>query len=171
MGREPQLAGQTVVVVGGTCGVGLEIARRARADGADVIITARDPDALHEIGLQLRASIAAVDATDIDRLGGFFDELATVNHIVVTDPGLSSAAPAAHDIAQVARRAARTMRAGGTLLFVGAISRRAPPELVLELAPVRLNLIPVGAGDPTGLAIRLMTSTAATGATVDVRGE
>jgi len=34
--REPELAGQTVVVIGGSAGIGLETARRARAEGADV---------------------------------------------------------------------------------------------------------------------------------------
>ena len=40
---EPQLAGQTVVVIGGSAGIGLETARSARAEGADVILTARTP--------------------------------------------------------------------------------------------------------------------------------
>ena len=39
MGREPELLGQTVVVLGGSAGIGLETARRARAEGADVIVT------------------------------------------------------------------------------------------------------------------------------------
>jgi hypothetical protein len=32
--REPELLGQTVVVIGGSVGVGLEMARRAHAEGA-----------------------------------------------------------------------------------------------------------------------------------------
>src|SRR5262249_50075492 len=39
--RESQLVGQTVVVIGGSAGIGLETARIARAEGADVILTAR----------------------------------------------------------------------------------------------------------------------------------
>jgi NAD(P)-dependent dehydrogenase (short-subunit alcohol dehydrogenase family) len=39
--REPELAGQTVVVIGGSAGIGLETARRARAEGAEVILTGR----------------------------------------------------------------------------------------------------------------------------------
>jgi short-subunit dehydrogenase involved in D-alanine esterification of teichoic acids len=41
--REPELVGQTVVVIGGSAGIGLETARRARAEGAEVILTGRDP--------------------------------------------------------------------------------------------------------------------------------
>ncbi len=39
--RQPELAGQIVVVIGGSAGIGLETARRARAEGADVIPTGR----------------------------------------------------------------------------------------------------------------------------------
>ena len=88
MTGEPELAGQTVVVIGGSSGIGLETARRARDEGADVIITARDPDRLHRVGLELGASIAAFDATDFDRLERFFDELPTpIDHVLVTGPG------------------------------------------------------------------------------------
>jgi NAD(P)-dependent dehydrogenase (short-subunit alcohol dehydrogenase family) len=37
--REPELLRQTVVVIGGSAGIGLETARRARAEGADVILS------------------------------------------------------------------------------------------------------------------------------------
>ncbi|MCW2596765.1 MAG: putative oxidoreductase, partial [Jatrophihabitans sp.] len=44
--REPELAGQTVVVIGGSAGIGFETARRARTEGAQVILTGRNPDRL-----------------------------------------------------------------------------------------------------------------------------
>jgi NAD(P)-dependent dehydrogenase (short-subunit alcohol dehydrogenase family) len=37
MQRKPTLLGQTVVVIGGSAGIGLETARLARAEGAEVI--------------------------------------------------------------------------------------------------------------------------------------
>ena len=43
---EPGLLGQTVVVIGGSAGVGLETARRARAEGAKLILAARNPERL-----------------------------------------------------------------------------------------------------------------------------
>ena len=83
----PQLAGQTVVVIGGSAGMGLETARRARREGADVIITARDHDRLHRAGLELGASIAAFDATDFDRLARFFGELRSpIDHVLRDRP-------------------------------------------------------------------------------------
>ena len=44
--RGPELLGQTVVCIGGSAGIGLETARRARAEGADVILTGRNPERL-----------------------------------------------------------------------------------------------------------------------------
>ena len=52
---ERDLRGQTVVVIGGSSGIGLETARLARAKGADIILTARNPDRLHRApGLAIR---------------------------------------------------------------------------------------------------------------------
>src|SRR5947209_20570964 len=44
--REPELLGQTVVVIGGSAGIGFETARRARAEGANVILTGRNAERL-----------------------------------------------------------------------------------------------------------------------------
>ena len=51
--NEPELLGQTVVIIGGSAGIGLETARRARADGAEVILTARNPAPLAEAARQI----------------------------------------------------------------------------------------------------------------------
>jgi len=138
--HEPALIGQTVVVIGGSAGVGLETARRAREEGADVILTARDPDRLRGVGLELgAASTAAFDATDFERLGRFFDELPTpIDHVLVTGPGPYYAPLAEFDFAkarrdveahlllplQVARNAPGKVRPGGTLLFMGGTGGR-----------------------------------------------
>ena len=53
--REPELRGQTVVVIGGSAGIGLETARRARAEGADVILTGRNRDRLEHAASELGA--------------------------------------------------------------------------------------------------------------------
>src|SRR5262245_37690929 len=46
--RESELFGQTVVVIGGSAGIGLETARRARAAGASLILTGRNPERLEQ---------------------------------------------------------------------------------------------------------------------------
>jgi NAD(P)-dependent dehydrogenase (short-subunit alcohol dehydrogenase family) len=137
--REQDLLGQTVLVIGGSSGIGLETARLARARGADIILTARDPDRLHRAGLELGASIAAFDATDFDRLERFFDALPTpIDHLLVTGPGPYYAPLAEFDLdaarrdidahlllpLQIAKDAASRVRPGGTLLFMGGVGRR-----------------------------------------------
>ena len=145
--REQELLGQTVVVIGGSAGIGQETARLARAEGADVIITARNPDRLQQAGLELRASIAAFDATDFDRLERFFDELPQpIDHVVVTGPGSYYARLVEFDLEearrdveahlllplQIARNAAGKVRPGGTLLFMGGTGgRRTAPGFAL----------------------------------------
>ncbi len=141
MSHELELAGQTLVVIGGSSGIGLETARRAGDEGADLIITARNADRLHRVGLELGASIAAFDATNFDRLGRFFDELPTpIDHVLVTGPGSCYAhlaefnfEDARRDVEaqillplQVARNAASKVRPGGTLLFLGGTGGHRP---------------------------------------------
>ena len=84
--REPQLVGQTVVVIGGSAGIGFETAKRARAEGAEVVLTGRNPERLQHAAAEVDAlSSVAFDATDLNRLERFFDELPTsIDHIMVT---------------------------------------------------------------------------------------
>jgi NAD(P)-dependent dehydrogenase (short-subunit alcohol dehydrogenase family) len=144
------LLGQTVLVIGGSSGIGLETARLARARGADIILTARNPDRLHHAGLELEASIAAFDATDFGRLQRFFDALAApIDHLLVTGPGPYYAPLSEFDLdaarrdvgahlllpLQVARDAVGNVRPGGTLLFMGgAGGRRSSAGLSLMAA-------------------------------------
>jgi len=137
---EPELAGQTLVVIGGSSGIGLETARRARAEGADVVLTGRNAERLEHAARELDAlSSAAFDATDFERLERFFDELPTpIDHVLVTGPGPYYAPLAEFDVEearravdahlllplQVARDAASKVRAGGTLLFMGGTGGR-----------------------------------------------
>ena len=87
--REPELAGQTVVVIGGSAGIGLETARRARAEDADVILTGRNPDRLRKAALELGAHrTATFDANDAASLERFFQDLPTpIDHVMVTAGG------------------------------------------------------------------------------------
>jgi NAD(P)-dependent dehydrogenase (short-subunit alcohol dehydrogenase family) len=143
MSDEPALEGQTVVVIGGSAGIGLATARRAREAGAEVILTARDPDRLQRLGDELGAAVAAFDATDFDQLGTFFDGLPRpIDHVMVTGPGPYYAPLAEFEVdkarrdveghlllpIEVARGAMSTVRPGGTLIFMGGTGgRRAAP--------------------------------------------
>jgi NAD(P)-dependent dehydrogenase (short-subunit alcohol dehydrogenase family) len=141
--RGPELLGQTVVVIGGSAGIGLETARRARAEGAKLILTGRNPERLQRAASELDVlSTAAFDATDPAPLERFFrDHLpTTIDHVMVTagqphygrlvDMDFAQARRALDDhlllVLQVARHAAPKVRAGGTLLFMGGTGGRRP---------------------------------------------
>jgi NAD(P)-dependent dehydrogenase (short-subunit alcohol dehydrogenase family) len=137
--RQPELAGQTVVVIGGSSGIGLETARRARAEGAEVILGARNPDRLKQAAAEVGAlSSEAFDATDPAALDRFFADLPeTIDHVLVTGPGPYYAPLAELDRERahrdwdnhqwlaiaVAQHAVGRVRAGGTLLFMAGTSR------------------------------------------------
>lgn len=176
--HEPKLLGQTVVVIGGSAGIGLETARRASAEGARLVLTGRDPDRLQRAASELDVlSTAAFDATDPVLLERFFRDLPTsIDHVMVTasrpfygrlvDMEFAQARRALDEhlllLLEVARNAARKVRPGGTLLFMGGTGARRPAigliiasavtaalpaltaNLALELAPDRVNLIAAG---------------------------
>jgi NAD(P)-dependent dehydrogenase (short-subunit alcohol dehydrogenase family) len=136
--RQPELAGQTVVVIGGSSGIGLETARRARAEGAEVILGARNPDRLKQAAAEVGAlSSEAFDATDPAALDRFFADLPeTIDHVLVTGPGPYYAPLAELDRERahrdwdnhqwlaiaVAQHAVGRVRPGGTLLFMAGTS-------------------------------------------------
>jgi NAD(P)-dependent dehydrogenase (short-subunit alcohol dehydrogenase family) len=138
--REPELVGQTVVLIGGSAGIGLETARRARSEGANVILTGRTPERLEQAARDVDAQgTAAFDATDAAALKRFFDGLADpIDHVLVTGPGPSYApllemdadqvreALGAHVVLglDVARSAAPRMRPAGSLSLMGGTGGR-----------------------------------------------
>jgi len=149
--REPELLGQTVVVIGGSAGIGFETTRRARAEGANVILAGRNPERLHHAATELGAvSSAAFDANDPTLLERFFLNLPTpIDHVMVTAGGPryvrlldvefeeARLAISEHMLLalSVARNAVRKVRPGGTLLFMGGTGgRRVGPGLGLVSA-------------------------------------
>jgi NAD(P)-dependent dehydrogenase (short-subunit alcohol dehydrogenase family) len=138
--RDPRLLGQSVVVIGGSAGIGLETARLARSEGADVVLTARDPKRLEQAAHEVSArSSVAFDADDAARVKGFFDELPEpIDHVLVAAYTRRSHGPMlespSEEVAQgvgrrvsqvleIARHAAPKMRPGGTLLLTGGSER------------------------------------------------
>ena len=138
--REPELLGQTVVLIGGSAGIGLETARRARTEGANVVLTGRNPDRLKDAAAEVGAQhTAAFDANDSDALHDFFEDLASpIDHVLVTAGGpryvplleMDAAdvreALSAHVVLglEVARSARAKMPPGGSLTLMGGTGGR-----------------------------------------------
>ena len=83
------LSGQKLVVLGGTSGIGLEVARAAAARGARVVIAGRDRTRADAACASLagEAVAHALDAGDRSALDAFFDEVGPVDHLVLTLSG------------------------------------------------------------------------------------
>ena len=140
--RKPELLDQIVVVIGGSAGIGLETARRARAEGASVILTGRNSERLKQAALELDAQrTAAFDVNDPASLQSFLRDLPTpIDHVMVTagaphyGPPLEMAPEEARRgltehlllALEVARGAADKVRPPGSLVFVGGTGARRP---------------------------------------------
>jgi NAD(P)-dependent dehydrogenase (short-subunit alcohol dehydrogenase family) len=131
--------GQTVVVIGGSAGIGLSTARLARAAGADVVLTGRNAERLERAASEVGAvRTAAFDASDHEATARFFAELPPVDHVISTAGGPYYAPLAELDIGEarrslddhfflainVAQRAAGVVR--GSLTFIGGTGGRRP---------------------------------------------
>jgi len=149
--REPELVGQTVVVLGGSAGIGYETARRARGEGAEVVLTGRDAGRLERAANELGArDSAAFDANDVASLRRFLGDLpGPIDHVLVTagaptygpllemDRDEAREAISGHLVLalEVARLIRGRVRPGGTLLLMsGTGGRRIAPGLGITSA-------------------------------------
>jgi len=138
--RGSELSGQTIVVIGGSSGIGLETARLAGTAGASVILAARNQERLKRAAAEVGAErTAALDATDAQALERFFAGLSEpIDHVMVTGLGPYRAPLAELDHARavrdfdahvwlpiaVAQHAVGRVRPGGSLVFMGRTGGR-----------------------------------------------
>jgi NAD(P)-dependent dehydrogenase (short-subunit alcohol dehydrogenase family) len=172
------LSDKTIVVLGGSSGIGLATALAAQAEGAEVLITGRDAERLARaraaLGGQVRT--AQFDAAHETPTREFFASIPHVDHI------FSTAGTLVHDAKLTPSRTelrpamgvrfwaalyackygAPRIRAGGSLVFMSGTAARRPlagaavasascgavesfaRAMVLDLAPIRVNIIQPG---------------------------
>ncbi|MBM4229059.1 MAG: SDR family oxidoreductase [Gammaproteobacteria bacterium] len=162
------LQGRTVVVLGGSSGIGLATARAAQAEGAEVVITGRDAARLAKakavLGGQIRTG--QFDAAHETPMREFMESLPVIDHIfstagtLVNDAGLTPARGQLRPAMGVRfwaalyackygaprlRAAARRPLAGAAVASAscGAVESFAR-AMALDLAPVRVNVIAPG---------------------------
>jgi len=148
---QAELLDQTVVVLGGSSGIGLETARRARASGARIILTARHAAPLANAARELGATqSAAFDAHAPEALQSFFGDLpGEIDHVMVTagSPHYGPALQMPMDEARLAltsdlalaielsRCAVAKLKPGGSLTFMtGTGARRPGPGIAIVAA-------------------------------------
>jgi NAD(P)-dependent dehydrogenase (short-subunit alcohol dehydrogenase family) len=150
--------GQVVVVLGGSSGIGLEVAHQARTAGARVVLTGRQPERLaraaESVGAVGTATLDLSSPADID---SFFAGLSKpVDHILVSGGGPPYAPLVDIDFEEarrtldehligalrVAHACIGRVRPGGSLVFVtGTHARR--PGVGLSIAAIAAASLPV----------------------------
>lgn len=133
----------TVVVIGGSSGIGAQVARQAVGLGADVVITGRDQDRLTTAAAHIGARRAIpFDAHHDDAIQAFFAELGPIDHLVsmVGDSmagGFLTTTPATmrHVLDSkfwanwtIARHASSSLNPGGSITFTAGTGGR-PHEI------------------------------------------
>ncbi|MFJ9446149.1 SDR family oxidoreductase [Kitasatospora sp. NPDC101235] len=98
-------AGQRVVVMGGSSGIGEAAAAAFAADGAEVVVTGRDRDRLDAAVARIGGKTTGhqLDAADPAALADFFATAGAVDHLVVAVSGAAGSGPFARlDLADLA---------------------------------------------------------------------
>ncbi|MFF4501746.1 SDR family oxidoreductase [Streptomyces sp. NPDC001401] len=77
---------QRIVVIGGTAGIGLAVAKGAAREGADVVVASRRQESVDAALKRLPAGAEGhtLDATDEEAVHAFFDRVGDFDHLVYT---------------------------------------------------------------------------------------
>ncbi|WP_309083195.1 SDR family oxidoreductase [Chelativorans sp.] len=140
------LMGRKVVVVGGSSGVGLGVARAALEGGAEVVIVGRSPEKLaaaeRALATDGRARSLAADMTKERDIARMFEEVGALDHLVSTAGLLPPDEPIDRAEMEVvrsfvdnkligavmlAKHAMRALTAGGSMTFTSGINKDRPP--------------------------------------------
>ena len=136
------LAHTTVVILGGTSGIGLATAKAAQAEGARVLVTGRSRERLQVAQAELGsgARTVALDVADEAGTRALFEEIGRVDHIFITAGSVALDARLAPDSASLrpaldvrfwgafnaAKYGAAKMNAGGSITFMSGTTARRP---------------------------------------------
>jgi len=137
-----KLEGKTVLVTGGSSGIGLAIARRFAQEGARVFITGRRQQQLDDAVAAIGGLAEAIQgditlAADLDRLFAVIDSRGVELDILVASSGVSAYATLdetteshiddafalnVRGLVMTVQRAVRRMKDGGAVVLIGSIA-------------------------------------------------
>jgi NAD(P)-dependent dehydrogenase (short-subunit alcohol dehydrogenase family) len=136
------LANTTVVILGGSSGIGLATAKAAKAEAARVVITGRSPERLQRAKAQLGGQVQTkvLDVLDEPGTRMLFAELDRVDHVFITagavlfDPKLATEAESIRPALDTrfwgafnaAKFAATRMAVGGSITFMSGAAAIRP---------------------------------------------
>jgi NAD(P)-dependent dehydrogenase (short-subunit alcohol dehydrogenase family) len=166
-----QLIGKKIVVIGGSSGIGLAIARQARAEGASLVIAGRDPVKLSQAASALGADVQSIvgDAHDHASLERSFASLTEFDHLVsmVGDTMAGGFLQTPLDTMRhvlhskfwtnllIARFAAPLVRDGGSMTFTSGSGVRAHEAAASYVANEALAAVAQGLGAELAPRVRV----------------
>lgn len=118
---------KTIVIVGGTSGIGLELARRRAAAGDDVVVTGRDGDRCSAVAAEVGARCrgVAVELSDPSAVAAALAGVGTVDHLVVAAIDRDQNTAAEYDVGRAVRLV--TLKLVGYTEVVHALLPRMAP--------------------------------------------
>jgi len=177
---DKKLDNQAVVVIGGTSGMGLSIAKLAIESGASVAIASRSAEKVGALAHTLGCAGHVIDTSDESSVQEFFHSVGMIDHLVIPGSSVRTGTLRDSPLADgeftfrskffgpyLCAKHARIKPTGSITLFSGILSRRpglndavlagvnAAVEamgraLARDLAPVRVNTISPGMTRGTG---------------------
>ncbi|RFM27433.1 SDR family oxidoreductase [Deminuibacter soli] len=146
-------ANSTIVIAGGTSGIGLATAKRLAATGAKVIVTGRNPEKLQQAVASIGGNAAGqiLDSSDRNSLQQAFEKIGKIDHLVIAVSGAKGAGLFKELDLQVllagfeeklvpqmqtAQVALPFMHPKGSITFVSAVSARAKTPGVAGLGAI-----------------------------------
>ena len=165
------LKGKKVVIIGGTSGIGLAIARQAGAEGASLVIVGRDPVKVSNAAETLGGDVQGVvsDAHDHQALEKFVATLRELDHLVsmIGDTMAGGFLQTPLDTMRhvlhskfwtnllIARFAAPLLRDGGTITFTSGSGVRAQEAAASYVANQALAAMAQGLASELGPRVRV----------------
>jgi NAD(P)-dependent dehydrogenase (short-subunit alcohol dehydrogenase family) len=149
---------QLVVIIGGSSGIGLAIAKGAVDAGADVTIAGRSQSKLEQARLAISGDVTtrSLDISDEQSLQGFFSQTGPIDHLVITGGSVKTGSFHAYSLAEaracmdckfwgqyMAAHYARIRPKGSLTLLSGILSRR-PSAGVAALAAINAAVEALG---------------------------
>lgn len=121
------------LVVGGTSGIGLEVARNRARHGDDVVLTGRDATRAAEVASSVgdRATGVAVDLSEPHAIGAALAQVGPLDHLVIAAIERDANSVADYDIARATRLA--TIKLIGYTEVIHTLLPRMHPESAIVL--------------------------------------
>lgn len=158
------LNGKTLLIIGGSSGIGLRVAERAAAEGAQLIIAGRNQDRLAEVRPGLLAigaekvSVVRLDAHDHAALAEFFARQQEFDHMVSMVGDVMGGGFATADMSvirhvmeskfftnvRIGQLAATRLRPGGSMVFTSGTGGRAQHACASYVGNLGINALVEG---------------------------